>query len=56
MSELPEGISADRDRDLAGRGYEPWVRRVILALVLFAVARRQSRPSSIAHVPEFSPP
>jgi len=28
----------------------------ILALVLFAVARRQSRPSSIAHVPEFSRP
>jgi phosphatidylglycerol:prolipoprotein diacylglycerol transferase len=28
----------------------------ILALVLFAVARRQARPSSIAHVPEFSRP
>ncbi len=33
-SELPAGISAERDRDLAGRGHEPWVRRaVLLALV-----------------------
>jgi hypothetical protein len=33
MTVVPEGIVLERDRDLAGRGSEIWVRRALLALL-----------------------
>ena len=30
-------ISAERHRDLAGRGFEPWLRRLLLALLLVLI-------------------
>lgn len=42
MSDLPDGLSATRHRDLAGRAYRPWVRRAfllaLLALVVLGLA------------------
>jgi hypothetical protein len=37
-SELPLGLSAERDRDLLGRGYEPWIRRAVLLALVAALA------------------
>lgn len=33
MTDIPDGVVLKRDRDLDGRGWEIWVRRVLLALV-----------------------
>ena len=33
MADAPDGIVLRRHRDLAGRGWHPWVRRSLLALV-----------------------
>jgi hypothetical protein len=33
MADVPDAIVLERDRDLAGRGWEIWVRRVLLALI-----------------------
>lgn len=33
MEELPGGLSADRHRNLAGRGHHPWYRRSLLGAV-----------------------
>jgi hypothetical protein len=38
VSRLPDGLSAERDRDLGGRRHEPWVRRVFLLALLALVA------------------
>ncbi len=32
MSELPDQLTVERHRDLAGRGRHPWVRRVAITL------------------------
>jgi hypothetical protein len=37
-SELPEGLEPERNRDLRGRGHEPWVRRVVVVALLALVA------------------
>ena len=33
MADVPQSIVLERDRDLEGRGWEIWVRRVLLALI-----------------------
>jgi hypothetical protein len=33
VSQPPEGITLERNRDLAGRSYAPWLRRALLAAV-----------------------
>jgi hypothetical protein len=37
MANVPEAIALERHRDLFGRGRDPWVRRVLLALVAVPV-------------------
>jgi hypothetical protein len=33
MADIPDGVVLRRDRDLAGRGYEIWIRRGLFALL-----------------------
>jgi hypothetical protein len=37
-SELPAGLTAERNRDLQGRRHEPWIRRAVLVVFVAAIA------------------
>lgn len=37
MTDVPDGLTLSRNRDLHGRGHKPWIRRAMLALLVAVI-------------------